>query len=216
MDWIDVGGWFDGLREASPLLILGVLAVVAFLETSTLGGLLVPGEVALIMGGALAHEGSVHVLAVVAAVLAAAVVGDTVGYLLGGRMALHLPGSRLERFVGAPRIASAHDYLEHHGPRALVLGRFVGITRSVLPTIAGGTGLRFRSFFAWDLAGVVLYSAVAVGVGYLAGASWDRVASTVSQWTPFVILGAAAVAVTVRVTRRIRAGAIHRPRPCTG
>ncbi|WP_421120693.1 DedA family protein [Aquihabitans daechungensis] len=207
MEWFEVGGWFDGLRDGSPVLILGLLAAVAFLETSTLGGLLVPGEVVLLMAGALAQEGAVHPGAVVAAALVAALVGDAIGYALGGRMALHLPGSRLERFVGARRIASAHDYLEQHGPSALVLGRFVGVTRSVLPTIAGGAGLRFRRFFAWDLAAVVLYSFAAVGAGYAAGASWDRVASTVSRWTPAVFVGFAAVAVALRLRRRLHRSA---------
>lgn len=216
MGWIDVGSWFEGLRETSPLLILGLLAVVAFLETSSLGGLLVPGKAALLMGGALAHEGSVPVVAVVLAALTAAAIGDAVGYLLGGRLALRLPGSRLERIVGARRIASAQDYLEHHGPRALVLGRFVGITRSVLPTIAGGTGLRFRRFFAWDLAGVLLYSVVAVGAGCLAGASWNRVADAASRWTPVLVLGALAVAAAIPIAKRLRSGAIHRPHPCRG
>lgn len=209
MEWLDAGSWFDFLREGSPLLVLGLVTLVAFLETSTLGGLLVPGEVALIMGGALAHEGTVHPAAVVAAALAAALVGDAIGFLLGGRMAVHLPGSRLERLVGARRISTVHDYLDQHGPRALVLGRFVGITRSVLPTIAGGTGVRFRRFFAWDLAGVVLYSLAAVGAGYAAGASWDRLASTIGQWTPAVIAGVVAVAVALRVRKRLhRAAAV--------
>jgi membrane-associated protein len=66
------------LRLAGPLVLVAVFALPA-LEASTLLGIVVPGELALVLGGVLAHQGRVPLVAAVVAAAAGAVVGDTVG-----------------------------------------------------------------------------------------------------------------------------------------
>ena len=82
------------LRLAGPLVLVVVFALPA-LEASTLLGIVVPGELALVLGGVLAHQGRVPLGAAVVAGAAGAVVGDTVGYAIGRsvgeRLLAHLP-----------------------------------------------------------------------------------------------------------------------------
>jgi membrane-associated protein len=67
------------LRLAAPLVLVVVFALPA-LEASTLLGIVVPGELALVLGGVLAHQGRVPPRAAVAAGAAGAAVGDSLGY----------------------------------------------------------------------------------------------------------------------------------------
>ena len=71
------------LRLAGPLVLVAVFALPA-LEASTLLGVVVPGELALVLGGLLAHQGRVPLWAAVVAGAAGAVVGVSVGYAIGG------------------------------------------------------------------------------------------------------------------------------------
>ena len=73
------------LRLAAPLVLVVVFALPA-LEASTLLGIVVPGELALVLGGVLAHQGRVPLWAAVAAGAAGAAVGDSLGYAVGRRV----------------------------------------------------------------------------------------------------------------------------------
>ena len=70
------------LRLAGPLALVAVFALPA-LEASTLLGIVVPGELALVLGGVLAHQGRVPLWATVVAGAAGAVTSDSVGYAIG-------------------------------------------------------------------------------------------------------------------------------------
>ena len=78
------------LRLAAPLVLVVVFALPA-LEASTLLGIVVPGELVLVLGGVLAHQGRVPLWAAVAAGAAGAAVGDSLGYAVGRRVGERLP-----------------------------------------------------------------------------------------------------------------------------
>ncbi|MBM0225233.1 DedA family protein, partial [Micromonospora sp. ATA51] len=59
-----------------PALVLALVFLLPALEASTFLGLLVPGEVAVLVGGVLAHEGRLPLWAVVVAALVGAALGD--------------------------------------------------------------------------------------------------------------------------------------------
>ncbi|WP_262014221.1 DedA family protein [Micromonospora sp. Mcm103] len=68
-----------------PVLVLTLVFVLPALESSTLLGLVVPGETAILIGGLVAHGGALPLWAVVAAGAAGACLGDQAGYALGRR-----------------------------------------------------------------------------------------------------------------------------------
>ena len=70
MHVLDIAGWLHGLGSLPPLTILLIIGALALLESAALVGLFVPGETAVLIGGALAQQGHVNVLAMVAVVTA--------------------------------------------------------------------------------------------------------------------------------------------------
>jgi len=148
-----IEGLLDWLAElASPwgYIIVGTLAL---LEASAMIGLLVPGEAALLVGGFLASQqrADLKVMMVVAAV--GAIFGDSVGYEIGKHLGPSLRRSRLGQWVGEERWARAEDYLAHHGGRAVFFGRFIGVLRAMVPTIAGLSRMPYRTFLPWNALG---------------------------------------------------------------
>lgn len=159
---------------ASPWGYLVVFGL-ALLESAALVGLVVPGETALLVGGFAASQGHADVRTMAVAAFAGAVIGDSVGFEVGRRMGPALRSSRLGRRVGDARWERAVAYLGRLGGKAVLTGRFVGLLRAVVPTVAGMSAMPYRTFLVWNVAGALLWAPAVVIAGYLAGDSVVRV-----------------------------------------
>jgi membrane-associated protein len=199
MSWLDLGARIDDLEQVDPWVILLVVGGLALLENAALVGLFVPGEAAVLVGGALAQRGAVGVIPLWCAVFVGAVAGDSVGYTVGKRLMPRLAASRAMSVLGADRVEAATHYMHRRGPRAVFFGRFVAIVRTVIPLLAGASRMPYRTFLAWNAAGASIWALAHVGAGYAAGASWQRLESTLST----VGLAVAAI-VAVLVVRQVR------------
>jgi membrane protein DedA with SNARE-associated domain len=137
-------------------------------------GVPVPGETALLAAGALAHFGELSLGWVMLAAMAGALAGDNLGFLvgrLGGRALAERHGARLG--LTKERLAGFDRFFERYGPKAIVIARFVTGLRVVCAVLAGGSGLKWRRFAAYNAVGVVTWSIVIGLIGYFLGESWD-------------------------------------------
>jgi membrane-associated protein len=198
------------LRLAGPLVLVAVFALPA-LEASTLLGVVVPGELALVLGGVLAHQGRVPLWAAVVAGAAGAVAGDTVGYAIGRRVGKRLLAHLPRRLVEPRQVERATALVRRLGGRAVFVGRFTAALRALVPGLAGLAGVPYRTFAAYNLAGGVLWATGFVLLGFAAGPAW-RTAERVAGRAGLVVLGTVVVvAAAAALLHRRRPG--HRDRP---
>jgi membrane protein DedA with SNARE-associated domain/membrane-associated phospholipid phosphatase len=172
-----IAGLLDRLAElASPwgYVIVGVLAL---LEAAAMVGLVVPGEAALLVGGFLASQDKAELPVMMAVGALGAIAGDSIGYEIGKHLGPSLKRSRLGRWVGEERWAGAEDYVVRHGGRAVFFGRFIGVLRALVPTIAGLSGMPYRQFLPWNAIGGLVWAPGFVLLGYAAGGSYHQVAT---------------------------------------
>jgi membrane protein DedA with SNARE-associated domain len=161
-----------GLLSLSGWAALALLFTLPALEAPAFLGLVLPGELALLLGGVLAHQDRVPLGAALAVGVAGALAGDTAGYWIGRRWGPRLLTSRLGRQIGPARLLKVEALLLRGGGWALVVGRCTAGARVVLPGLAGMLGLRYRSFALWTGAAATLWAVAHVLLGYLAGAGW--------------------------------------------
>jgi undecaprenyl-diphosphatase len=185
---------------AGPIAYL-VVAGLAALEASAFVGLFIPGELALLTGGYIAHQGNANLGVMMSVAAAGAIAGDSLGYEIGRRFGPALQRSRLGRNVGAERWARAEAYLEAKGGRAIFAGRFVGVLRALVPAVAGATRMPYRQFLAWNALGAVIWAPGTVLAGYLAGSSYKRVERYAGP-AGLVLVGAIAAVTAVVLTAR--------------
>ena len=198
------------LRLAGPLVLVAVFALPA-LEASTLLGVVVPGELALVLGGVLAHQGRVPLGAAVVAGAAGAMVGDTVGYAIGRRVGKRLLAHLPRRLVEPRQVERATALVRRLGGRAVFVGRFTAALRALVPGLAGLAGVPYRTFAAYNLAGGVLWATGFVLLGFAARPAW-RTAERVAGQAGLVVLGTVVVvAAAAALLHRRRPG--HRDRP---
>ncbi|WP_314154443.1 DedA family protein [Rouxiella badensis] len=146
-----------------------VLFTIIFLENGLLPAAFLPGDSLLILVGVLIAKGAMSFPLTLVLLTTAASLGCWLSYIQGrwlgnsrvvqGWLA-HLPLQYHER---------AHQLFHRHGLSALLVGRFLAFVRTLLPTIAGLSGLsnaRFQ-FFNWISA--FLWIAILTSLGYAIG-----------------------------------------------
>src|SRR3989442_11024373 len=96
-----------------------LLFAIVFAETGLLVGFFLPGDSLLFLVGAIAGAGNVDIVAVNLVLMAAAILGDTFGYVLGRRTGPRIfnrPDSRLFR---REHLARTHAFYEKHGGKTI-------------------------------------------------------------------------------------------------
>jgi membrane-associated protein len=153
--------WLDPDYLIQTFGLIGILAIV-FAESGVLIGFFLPGDSLLFTTGLLvATDQYLHypLWLVCTLIVIAAVLGDQVGYLFGRKVGPALfrrPDSRLFK---QENVEKAHAFFEKHGPKSLVLARFVPIVRTFTPIVAGVSNMNYRSFVTYNVIGGVLWGA---------------------------------------------------------
>ena len=160
----------DVLGSVPPPLAYVAVGAAVFVEAALFVGFVVPGESAVLVGGLLASTGHLSVALLAAVVVAAAIVGDTVGFEVGRTFGPRLLGARALR-RHRPAIDAASDRLRRKGGVTVVAGRFTAVLRALTPALAGMSGMPYRRFLAWNAAGGLLWGAGVTLLGYVAGRS---------------------------------------------
>jgi membrane-associated protein len=152
---------------------LALLAAIIFAETGLLIGFFLPGDSLLFVGGFLASDAGDHrlpVLPIVALVaFLAAVIGDQVGFWFGRKMGPALftrPDSRLFK---QENVAKSHAFFERHGPKTIVLARFVPVVRTFTPVVAGVSDMNYRTFTTYNIIGGFIWAVGLTTLGYFLG-----------------------------------------------
>jgi len=188
-----VSGLVDRVLGLSGVLVYLIVGLVVFAEDAIFVGFVVPGETAAVLGGVIASRGGASLVIMVVLVVAAAIIGDTVGYEVGRHL-----GTRIldARFLAKRRhrIEKAQDFLRRRGGAAVFLGRFVAFFRAVMPALAGTSRLPYPRFVVFNAAGGLVWGIGFVMLGYLAGNSYQQVEKTVGRTAALVVLAVVLVA----------------------
>jgi membrane-associated protein len=66
-------------------------------------------------------------------------------------------------------LESAREFYEKHGPKTIVLARFVPIVRTFAPTVAGAAGMDYRQFVLYNVLGGIFWVTSMTLLGYFLG-----------------------------------------------
>jgi len=168
---------FANFLGAWTYLVVGLLA---FLETGAFVGLLVPGETAMLIGGAVAGQGVINVFLLIAIAWLMAFLGDTTSFWLGHRLGREFILKHGPRFgISHERYEQVEDYFEKHGGKTVLIGRFIGLVRALSPFVAGSSGMRYRAFAPYSILGSGLQITLHILAGYFFARSIEAAAEYV-------------------------------------
>lgn len=195
---------FEHLVERVGNAVGAWLYVIAgglcFAEAAILVGLVLPGETALLVAGVFCQRGVLNLWIMIPVAVAAAIIGDSVGYEFGRKFGPGLRRSRLGAWVGEHRWATVDGFLVRHGGKAVLLGRLTALFRALVPSMAGMSGMRYRTFLAWNALGGAIWAPGCVLLGYAFSSSLSVVGRTLT-YAPLIVL---ALVVAVYVALHLR------------
>jgi membrane protein DedA with SNARE-associated domain len=179
---------------------------LAFAEAAILVGMVLPGETALLVAGVFCNPkyGNLNLAVMMVIAVVCAIAGDSVGYEFGKRFGPSLRRSRLGNWVGDHRWSAVDAFIHRHGGKAVLLGRMTALMRALMPSMAGMSGMRYRTFLLWNAVGGIFWAPGCVLLGYAFASALGVVGETLT-WAPLAILAvviAVAVFLHVRKERR--------------
>ena len=192
----DIAAVLDSVTTALGPWTYALVGVLVFMETVAFAGLLAPGEITLVAGGAAAANGAVELAPLLALVLVSGVLGDLTGFTLGRRFGWPLLAKVAPRFrLDQARLETT---LSRWGGKALVAGRFIGPVRVFAPFAAGTSGMATGRLVRLSMVGVALWG----GAFVLAGYEFADVLADHVQVVGNIALGVCAATAGICVVRR--------------
>ena len=201
-----MGPWLDsvtGWLAANPQWLAAAVFIVAFVECLAIAGLIVPGTVLLFAVAVLAGSGALSLSETLLLGFTAGVLGDIVSYFIGRHF--HQNIRRLPGLRHHPEwIAGAEAYFQRYGIASLLVGRFIGPLRPMLPMVAGMFDMPFPRFAAVSLLAAAGWSVAYLLPGWATGAA-IRLPLPDGFWPEAgIVAGSIAVMIGLSVTSSLR------------
>jgi membrane-associated protein len=132
-----------------------VLFAIIYAETGLLVGFFLPGDSLLFVTGAVAaaRPDILNVWILIPLLIVAAITGDATGYWIGRKSGPKLYSRPDSRLFKKEHLVKTHDFYEKHGPKTIVLARFMPIVRTFAPVVAGIAEMDYRKFATYNIAG---------------------------------------------------------------
>ena len=146
-----------------------VLVAIVFTETGLLVGFFLPGDSLHITAGLVAGTGGLNIWWLNALLMAAAIVGDSVGYAIGFRAGPRIFTRDDSLLFHRRHLVRTREFYERYGGKTIVLARFIPIIRTFAPVVAGVGQMVYRRFLFFNVFGGIGWVASLTWAGYLLG-----------------------------------------------
>ena len=158
----------DLLESFGPWATVGLFLII-FAETGLLIGFFLPGDSLLFTAGILASQGDLNIAVILVGCFLSAVIGDQVGYTIGQRAGPALFRRPDSRIFKQKYVERTKEFFEKHGPKTILLARFVPIVRTFAPVLAGVGEMNRRTFTTYNVVGGLVWGVGVTLAGYILG-----------------------------------------------
>jgi len=145
--------------------VYALLFVIVFCETGLVVTPFLPGDSLLFVSGTIAAAGGMDIVALMATLAAAALLGDNVNYWIGRWIGPRVFQYGRSRWFNPQHLQRTHAFYERHGGKTIVIGRFLPVVRTYVPFVAGVGAMPYLRYLAFCVLGALVW----VGLICLAG-----------------------------------------------
>lgn len=169
----------------------------------------IPAFPTLVVAGALAAYGKMHIAAILVVAVAGSLAADTIWYLIGRRQG-HRVLKTLCKISLSPDscVRQTETLFEKAGMPSLLYAKFIPGFSTVAPPLAGITGRSLGAFVIWDGLGSLLWAGTGVVLGLLFHNAVGRLIArleTMGYWAVGIVAAALAVVVVLKWRERRKA-----------
>nr|WP_314494340.1 bifunctional DedA family/phosphatase PAP2 family protein [uncultured Pseudomonas sp.] len=201
-----MGQWLDSLTtwlSANPQWLGMAIFLIACIECLAIAGIIVPGTVLLFAVAVLAGSGAFTLGETLLLGFAGGLLGDALSYAIGKYFHQNIRGLPLIRHH-PEWIGSAETYFKRYGIASLLVGRFIGPLRPMLPMVAGMFDMPLLRFVAVSLVAAAGWSVAYLLPGWATGAA-IRLPLPEDFWPQAgIVVGTLALLIVVSLNSSIR------------
>jgi len=173
-----------GLIEWGGTLLV---CTIVFIETGFFVGFFLPGDSLLVTAGVFAASGQLHISELLLLVPLCAIGGDQIGYWIGRKAGQALYRREDSMVFRKKHLQRAHEFYEKYGGKTVILARFIPIVRTFCPPVAGAAQMPYGRYFAYDVAGGLLWGGGMVLGGYTLGRQIPNISDNIHYVIAVVI-----------------------------
>jgi len=150
-----------------------VIFLIALAESLAIVGILVPGVVILLGAGTLIGNGTLDFWPMMAWAVAGAIIGDAISFQLGRHF--ERASKHLSCFKKHPEhLEKGHAFFDKWGELSVIIGRFFGPIRAIIPLIAGLMGMTPARFYAANIFSALLWAPAYLAPGIVLASLIDQ------------------------------------------
>lgn len=146
--------------------IYAILFLIVFCETGLVVTPFLPGDSLLFAAGGIAAIGSMNIHLMVALLIAAAIIGDAVNFMIGKYFGEKLFANPDSKIFKRSYLDKTHAFYEKYGGKTIIIARFVPIVRTFAPFVAGMAKMDYSKFIRYNVIGAVLWVVLFSYIGY--------------------------------------------------
>ena len=149
--------------------IYAILFLIIFCETGLVVTPFLPGDSLLFAAGAISALGNMNIHLMVAILLAAAIIGDAVNFMIGKYFGEKLFSNPDSKIFKQEYLEKTHKFYEKYGGKTIIIARFVPIVRTFAPFVAGMGKMHYGRFLHYNVVGALLWVVLLSYAGYFFG-----------------------------------------------
>lgn len=146
-----------------------IIFIIIFCETGLVVTPFLPGDSLLFAAGAFAAQGSLDIGTIFVILLIAPFLGDNANYWIGFSIGPKIFSRENVRFLNKKYLDRTREFYERHGPKTVIIARFVPIIRTFAPFVAGIGRMPYLRFIGFSLLGSLLWAVTFVLGGWFFG-----------------------------------------------
>ncbi len=144
---------------------------ITFAESGLLIGFFLPGDSLLFTAGFLASQGFLDIFILAFFTFLGAALGDSAGYAFGKKVGPKIFTKEDSVLFHKDHLERARAFYDEHGPKTIVLARFMPVIRTFAPILAGVGNMRYRTFLFYNIIGGALWAVGLTSIGFYLGSS---------------------------------------------
>ena len=156
-----------------------ILFLIVFVETGLVVMPLLPGDSLLFAAGTfcagVVHNGQtaeLNIFIVIPLLICAALIGDNLNYYIGRNIGLKVMQWKIKgrQIVKQSYIDKTQSFYDKHGPKTIILARYVPIVRTFAPFVAGVGKMNYYTFLRYSVLGGITWVFALILLGFFFGA----------------------------------------------
>ena len=168
-------------------LIYAIIFLLAFVESVVLVGLIFPGTTLMIFIGYLVSRDQLSFVGVIVALSVGGIIGDVLSFYLGRSKKRVL--KIIERFLNPERLEKAELFFKKYGASGVMVHRFIGPLRPLLPFAAGVLKMERKIFIFIDIISNIASALFYVSIGVFLGDRWRFFLAIFIRYEKFAFFG---------------------------